>query len=152
MNSGKALVVSVDKQSIEVTEHQVGEWTFDALHWDVVDGEDVKRLLAELEAYPERGRTVVKYSLAGTLGLEATRELEAGLAAQEHVFGALYPRDRIMDLHLEPDDDELEALPITGYARDAMSDLIDSASGAPAGDTAARDAVNLLFRLSKEAN
>ena len=78
--------------------------------------------------------------------------MEAGLAAQEHVFGALYPRDRIMDLHLEPGDDELEALPITGYARDAMSELIDSASGSPAGDTTARDAVNLLFRLSKEAN
>lgn len=152
VNSGKALVVDVDKHDIEVSEHQVGEWTFDALHWDVSDGEDVKHVLAELDAYPEKGRTVVKYSLAGTLGLEATRELAAGLAERENVFGALFERARIMDLHLEPSDEELEALPITGYARDAMTELITSAAHAPAGDTAARDAVNLLFRLSKEAN
>ena len=152
VNSGKALVVNANKQSVEVTEHQVGEWTFEALHWDVADGEDVKHLLAELDAYPEKGRTVVKYSLAGTLGLEATRELEAGLAEREHVFGALYERERIMDLHLEPSDEELESLPIAGYAREAMTELIDSAAAAPAGDTATRDAVNLLFRLSKEAN
>ena len=152
VNSGKALAVNANKQSVEVTEHQVGEWTFEALHWDVADGEDVKHLLAELDAYPEKGRTVVKYSLAGTLGLEATRELEAGLAEREHVFGALYERERIMDLHLEPSDEELESLPIAGYAREAMTELIDSAAAAPAGDTATRDAVNLLFRLSKEAN
>lgn len=152
VNSGKALVVDVDKHDIEVSEHQVGEWTFDALHWDVADGEDVKYVLAELDAYPEKGRTVVKYSLAGTLGLEATRELEAGLGEREHVFGALFERERIMDLHLEPSDEELEALPITGYARDAMTELITRTADAPAGETAARDAVNLLFRLSKEAN
>ena len=152
VNSGKALVVDVDKHDIEVSEHQVGEWTFEALHWDVADGEDVKHVLAELDAYPEKGRTVVKYSLAGTLGLEATRELEAGLGEREHVFGALFERERIMDLHLEPSDEELEALPITGYARDAMTELITSTADAPAGETAARDAVNLFFRLSKEAN
>ena len=135
VNSGKALVVDVDKHDIEVSEHQVGEWTFEALHWDVADGEDVKHVLAKLDAYPEKGRTVVKYSLAGTLGLEASRELEAGLGEREHVFGALFERERIMDLHLEPSDEELEALPITGYARDAMTELIASAADAPAGET-----------------
>nr|VDG61705.1 Uncharacterised protein [Streptococcus thermophilus] len=70
MNSGKALVVSVDKRSatdvdVDVNEHAVGEWTFDALHWEVSDGEDVRRVIAELEAYPHKSRTAVKYSLAG---------------------------------------------------------------------------------------
>ena len=49
-----------------------------------------------------------------------------------------------MDLHLEPSDEELEDLPLSGYAREAMSELL----GSP--DESARDAVNLLFRLSKE--
>ena len=157
VNSGKALAVSVDKQSasrakVEVSEYTVGEWTFDALHWDVADGADIAQALAELDAYPEKGRTVVKYSLSGTLGLEATRAWETGLAEREEVFGALIPRDRIMDLHLEPRDEELEALPISGYAREAMSELIAATTTSPADDTTARDAVNLLFRLSKEAN
>ena len=52
-----------------------------------------------------------------------------------------------MSLHLEPDDEEMENLPLTGFAQDAMRELI----GQAAEDNAtARDAVNLLFRLSKE--
>ncbi|MCQ4619633.1 exonuclease SbcCD subunit D [Corynebacterium sp. CCUG 71335] len=153
VNSGKALVVSVDKRSatdvdVDVNEHAVGEWTFDALHWEVSDGEDVRRVIAELEAYPHKSRTAVKYSLAGTLGLEATRELEEGLAAQRSVFGALYERERLMDLHLEPNDEELANLPLSGYARDAMSALLGASE--TSDPQTARDAVNLLFRLSKE--
>ena len=154
VNSGKALVVDVDKRSaleshVDVDERTVGEWTFDALHFEVADTADVDALLAQLESYPEKARTVIKYSIAGTLGLEATRALEEGIAAKENVFGALYERDRLMDLHLEPDDEELANLPLTGYARDAMSSLLEMSAG-PAGAESARDAVNLLFRLSKE--
>ena len=159
VNSGKALVVDVDKRSAEdsevsVDERTVGEWTFDALHFEVADAADVKDLLDHLEAYPEKTRTVVKYSIAGTLGLEATRELEEGLAAKENVFGALFERKRLMDLHLEPSDEELANLPLSGYARDAMSSLLEMASAPadPEGAASARDAVNLLFRLSKEPN
>ena len=149
VNSGKALVVEIDKRSpddvdVTVDERVTGEWTFDALHWEVTDGADVEDLLAQLDAYPEKARTVVKYSIAGTLGLEATRALEEGLASRENVFGALYERERLMDLHLEPSDEELEDLPLSGYAREAMSELL----GSP--DESSRDAVNLLFRLSKE--
>ena len=159
VNSGKALVVSIDKRSaddadVSVDEHTVGEWTFDALHFEVSDSADVDALLEELSAYPEKARTVVRYSIAGTLGLEATRALEEGLAAQENVFGALHERERLMDLHLEPSDEELADLPLTGYARDAMSALLEMSSvhADPAGAACARDAVNLLFRLSKEPN
>lgn len=145
-NSGKALVVNVDKRSGEctVTEHEVGEWAFDALDWDVSDGEDVAELLAQLDAYPAKDRTVIKYSISGTLGLEATRALEEGLAQRENTFGALYERERLMGLHLEPSDEELAELPLAGYAKEAMGELL--ASPGPA----ARDAVNLLFRLGKE--
>ena len=149
VNSGKALVVEIDKRSaddvdVKVDERVTGEWTFDALHWEVSDGADVEELLAQLDAYPEKARTVVKYSIAGTLGLEATRALEEGFASRENIFGALYERERLMDLHLEPSDEELEDLPLSGYAREAMSELL----GSP--DESSRDAVNLLFRLSKE--
>ncbi|WKK61320.1 metallophosphoesterase [Corynebacterium sp. P3-F1] len=165
VNSGKALVVNVDKRSaresdVDVDERTVGEWTFDALHFEVADAADVEDLLAELDAYPEKTRTVVKYSISGTLGLEASRALEEGIAAKENSFGALYERERLMDLHLEPSDEELANLPLTGYARDAMAALLDmaatpvgsagSAAGSGSGAATARDAVNLLFRLSKE--
>ncbi|WP_018295816.1 metallophosphoesterase family protein [Corynebacterium lubricantis] len=146
-DSGNTLVVTLNKESINVEPVPVGTWVFDALYWQVTDMDDVERLLAELEAYENKSRTVIKYALSGTLGLEATRRLEEGLDKLEPVFAALYERTRLMDLHLEPGEDELTALPLTGFARSAMSELAQSAGQQ---DPTARDAVNLLFRLSQE--
>ncbi len=53
-----------------------------------------------------------------------------------------------MSLHLEPGAEELEHLPLTGYAKEAMRELI----GVAGDEATARDAVNLLFRLSKEVH
>ena len=79
--------------------------------------------------------------------------LETELAELEPVFAALYPRQRLMQLHLDPSVEELENLPLTGYARAAMRELVAAASGdgvSQAADPVARDAVNLLFRLAQK--
>ncbi|MEH0146820.1 metallophosphoesterase [Corynebacterium sp. Q4381] len=155
-DSGNVLVVSVDKtgttSTVDVKPVATGQWTFDALHFDVADAGDVDRVIETLEAYPDKSRTVIKYALSGTLGLEATADLERRLGELEPIFAALYPRERLMNLHLEPSDEELENLPLTGYAKEAMRELVSLASGADGGanDSQARDAVNLLFRVSKE--
>ncbi|WJY67801.1 metallophosphoesterase family protein [Corynebacterium auris] len=146
-DSGNALVVTVTKGNAAVEKVRTGAWTFDALHWEVSDERDVEAALDELAAYPDKPRTVVKYSLEGTLGLEATRRLEQGIDELEPVFAALYERTRLMDLHLEPAAEELANLPLEGFANSAMEELIELS----ARDAAARDAVNLLFRLSKGA-
>lgn len=151
-DSGNALVVEVSKDggtsTVQVDKVHTGTWTFDALGWEVADAEDVAEVIAQLRAYPDKDRTVIKYALTGTLGLEATRTLEQELGALEPVFGALYERERLMDLHLEPGEEELENLSLTGFANQAMHELVAEAT---AGDATARDAVNLLFRFSQEA-
>lgn len=151
-DSGNALVVTVHKDrlnsSVEVDKVPVGAWTFEARFWEVADADDVDAVIEDLKAYPDKDRTVIKYALSGTLGLEATRTLQGELDDLEPVFAALYERDRLMSLHLEPDAEELENLPLTGYAKDAMRELVDQAGT----DTTAGDAVNLLFRLSKEVH
>lgn len=160
VDSGNALVVSVVKDggraNVEVEKVQVGTWTFEARSWEVADAEDVAGVIEDLKAYPEKDRTVIKYALTGTLGLEATRTLERELAELEPVFAALYPRERLMSLHLEPDDEEMENLPLTGFAKEAMRELVGQAASDSGGDDTqrgtARDAVNLLFRLSKEVD
>ncbi len=157
INSGNALVVTLTSGGdCEVEEVSTGQWAFEALHAEMADEHDVEDFLAHLDGYQAKDRTVIKYSTAGTLGLAATRALEEGLAQREPIFAALYERTRLMDLHLEPGDDELEALPLQGFARGAMTQLVEVASShggdisATTRDTA-RDAVNLLFRLSQEA-
>ena len=116
-------------------------------------------ILDELRAYEHKDRTVVRYSITGTLGLEDTARLERGIGELAHIFAALYEHERYMGLYLQPSDEELADLPLTGYAREAMAELAAAASaGAAAGtgagasaDPAARDALNLLFRLTEEA-
>lgn len=152
VDSGNALVVTVDKDpstyasEVTVDAVPVGQWRFEALHRHVDEAADVEDFLAQLDAYRDKPTTVIKYALTGTLGLEDTQLLERGLADREPVFAALYERTRLMNLHLEPSDEELENVALSGYARAAMSELV----GAAQHDATAKDAVNLLFRLSQE--
>ena len=160
VDSGNVLVVTVEKEgtesNVEVEKVPVGTWTFEARFWEVADSDDVVVVIRDLKAYPEKDRTVIKYALSGTLGLEDTRTLERELADLEPIFAALYPRERLMSLHLEPSDEEMQNLPLTGYARDAMRELVSQAAGGSPADESqratARDAVNLLFRLTKEVD
>lgn len=160
VDSGNVLVVTVEKDgtesNVEVEKVPVGTWTFEARFWEVADSDDVAGVIRDLKAYPEKDRTVIKYALSGTLGLEDTRTLERELADLEPIFAALYPRERLMSLHLEPSDEEMQNLPLTGYARDAMRQLVGQAAGGSPADekqrATARDAVNLLFRLTKEVD
>jgi len=151
-NSGNALVVTVTKTAatdvtVDVEEVAVGEWTFEALDRELLSAEDVSDFLATLDAYPHKDRTVIKYGLRGTLTMTDTRRLEAGLAGHRPVFAALFERERLTDLHLEPGAEELADLGISGFAAGALGELVDAAEA----DPTARDAVNLFFRLSKEA-
>ena len=76
-NSGKALIVDVAKSAaaqaeVTVTETQIGTWRFDAISADVNSLDDVRDFIAQLDAYPRKDRTVIKYSLVGAVDL-ATR-------------------------------------------------------------------------------
>ncbi|MGY0887721.1 metallophosphoesterase [Corynebacterium aurimucosum] len=142
-DSGNALVVTVEGERVDVVKHHVGRWDFRAIDADVNSLEEVEAFLAELDAVPEKIRTAVKYSLRGTVGLSAQARLEQGLAEMEEVFASLKPRKRTMDLHLAPSEEELGELSLSGYAADALAELLEDLD-----NPTARDAANLLFRLS----
>ncbi|MGP6173474.1 metallophosphoesterase family protein [Corynebacterium sp. A21] len=146
LNSGKVLVVSVAAGEVAVSEVEVGQWTFHALDADLTSTSDVQEFLGRLEAYPEKSTTVIKYALRGTLGLVDHRLLAAGVDRLRPAFAALYERTRLMDLHLEPGEDELADLGISGYAAAALTELVERRE-----EPEARDALNLLFRLSQGA-
>lgn len=150
-DSGNALVVTIDKtaegSTPTVVKEKVGEWTFDALHAELGDRQDVDAFLAQLDAYPDKSHTVIKYALTGTLTMTDAKALNDGIADRQALFAALYERERLMDLHLEPGDEEIEALTLGGVADGALRELMEDTE-----DTVANDAVNLLFRLSKEVS
>ncbi|OFN76064.1 DNA repair exonuclease [Corynebacterium sp. HMSC070E08] len=142
-DSGNALVVTVEGDRVDVVKHRVGRWDFRAIDADIDSMEDVEGFLEQLDAVPEKIRTAVKYSLRGTVGLSAQARLEQGLAEMEEVFASLKPRERTMDLHLAPSEEELSELSLSGYAANALAELLEDLD-----NPTARDAANLLFRLS----
>ncbi|OFN34725.1 DNA repair exonuclease [Corynebacterium sp. HMSC072A04] len=142
-DSGNALVVTVEGDRVDVVKHRVGRWDFRAIDADIDSMEDVEGFLEQLDAVPEKIRTAVKYSLRGTVGLSAQARLEQGLAEMEEVFASLKPRERTMDLHLAPSEEELSELSLSGYAANALAELLKDLD-----NPTARDAANLLFRLS----
>ncbi|BAU95549.1 DNA repair exonuclease [Corynebacterium suranareeae] len=149
VNSGKVLIVNATKAHVEVKEVEVGKWTFHAFSRDISSMADVEEFLQTLRDYPDKSRTVIKYGLRGTITLEQNRILEEGIAELEDVFASLKPRERTTDLVLEPGEHDLEYLEMMGYAADVLRVLSDSvvSGNAPEED---RDALNLLFRLSRE--
>lgn len=118
----------------------MGVWRFEALHDHLNSPRDVAVFLDRLRAYSEKERTVVKYSLSGTLSLDQYAFLQRELAAMSPAFAALYERRRLMDLQVAPTKEDLESLDLSGYARSALQELIENRE---------TDALNLLFRLAK---
>lgn len=144
-NSGNALVVTATENSVDVSEIPIGTWTFDALDWELLSSDDVDAFLGTLKDYPNKPCTAIKYGLRGTLDVPTMQRLEQGLDDLEPVFASLKPRERLMDLVLAPQPEDLAELSIAGYAGAALDELIDSS------DPAADSAVRLMFRLAKGA-
>ena len=83
---------------VTVTETQIGTWRFDAISADVNSLDDVRDFITQLDAYPRKDRTVIKYSLVGAVDLATRQHLEAELARLRPLFAHLYPRTRTMNL------------------------------------------------------
>ncbi|MDY3127911.1 MAG: DNA repair exonuclease, partial [Corynebacterium sp.] len=164
-DSGNALVVTISKQigsiqpsgsatarasrktcTVDVTKHSLGEWIFESIAMDINSSTDVDSFIEQLEAYPDKRRTVVKYSLTGAISMEEHARLESALSALEPVFASLRPRLRLMDLHVTPAAEELRELGLSGFALATLDELIDDMDDNPT----ARDAANLLYRLAAE--
>lgn len=153
--SGYALVVelAVDPEhpeapaSVSVDEVKIGHWHFLALSAPVDSDTDVTDWMGRLDALPDKRTTVVKYALTGTVDLATGARLDRETARRVPSFAALYPRERLMDLHIVPGDGELTDAHWPGAVGDAARVLTQRTAG---GDETARDALRLLYRLSAD--
>ena len=148
-NSGKALIVDITKSAaaqaeVTVTETQIGTWRFDAISADVNSLDDVRDFITQLDAYPRKDRTVIKYSLVGAVDLATRQHLEAELARLRPLFAHLYPRTRTMNLTTAATDVDIADLDLSGFVLAAAQELATDT------DPVASDALNLLFQLHNE--
>ena len=117
-NSGNVLVVDIgvdparpeQQAQVQVEEVPVGRWAFQALNATVNSAEDIDEFLERLEAIESKRTTVIKYALQGTLSVHDAAYLDEQVAKIRPTFAALYERERLMDLHVIPDEEELSEL------------------------------------------
>ena len=150
-DSGNALIVDIcltDEgddvtSSVEVESVPVGSWSFHAEHADIDGTEQLEQWLERMENWENKSRTVVKYSLVGSINSQAMVRLEDQVSTFNQAFVSFYERSRLMDLAIVPDAFDLDDWGLHGYARDAAEELLDC------DDPASRDALALLYRLTE---
>lgn len=149
LDPGNVLVVTVDDAGVHVEPRAVGDWAF--VRRDVrLDGaDDVDALQADLAGLPGKARTVVRLYLTGALSVAEDARLWAMLGEQEELFAALTVSERGSDVAVIADDADLGALGLSGYALAAAEEIAAAAAAEGDQQQAARDALRLLYRLSR---
>lgn len=145
---GYVLVVDVDDQRCDVTEHKVGMWAFHVLEADLTGPDDIDELDRRLTAVPGKGTTAVKLVLRGTLTLHEHARLEEMLARHRHVFAHLEDWERKKDLAVLPGAEEAGDLQLSGYAADAFRELEGAVEEGGGDVLEAQEALLLLYRLA----
>ncbi len=148
---GKALVVDVDREHVEVSVRQVGRWAFREARFEVSGGADVERVLRWLDEPADKSRTIAKVSVRGQLALRDRARLEDALAEAAQSYAAIEQWQRHTELVVAPDDADLDALEVGGFARDAVEELRAVATAGGPDAEAASDALGLLYRLERRS-
>ena len=146
MEPGAVLVVDIDAPGSEprVQRRQVAQTHWLTLDREITDDAQVPELRTELEALPDRSQTLVHLHLRGTVSMAARDALDALV---EEYGERLAHLDADLDaLVAQPRAEDLAALTGEGFMAAAIQRL---QSGA---DTADADALQLLYRLQREAS
>ena len=144
----QVLLVNVDGDHCSVERREVGDWRFIDRHFELI-GDDVAEVATWLGDLPDKHRTVAKVSVVGTVSLSGKAALDEILDSAAERLAALEMWDRHTDLAVMPDDDDFRDLGFGGFVAEAVSELREIASGETGRAETAKDALGLLFRLSR---
>ncbi|NMO93105.1 metallophosphoesterase [Actinomycetospora sp. TBRC 11914] len=138
---GNVLVVDAGPDGAVVRPVRVGRWAFTRDHATLDSDADLAALDARLSALAAPERTALRLLCEGTLTLRQRARLDDVLAAHVPVLAAL--EVDTTELVTRPDDADVEALGLSGFAASAAAEL-----AADAADAEALDALGLLHRLA----
>jgi DNA repair exonuclease SbcCD nuclease subunit len=138
---GNVLVVDTDADGAVVRPVRVGRWAFTRERATLDTDDDLAFLDARLGALPAPERTALRLTCEGTLTLRQRARLDDVLAGHAPVLAALEVDTD--ELVTRPDDADVEALGLSGFAASAATELASLAD-----DAEALDALALLHRLA----
>jgi DNA repair exonuclease SbcCD nuclease subunit len=148
VDAGHALVVEIDREHCDVTARRVGTWWFYDRSYAMNGDADIDAVADELEQLPDRERTVLRLALRGTVTLKQKARLDDLIERHRPVYAALEQWDRHTDLAVHADETDFADLDVSGFVRDAVTELRGAATSDGAGAATARDALSLLLRLA----
>lgn len=143
---GNVLVVDIGDAGVTVEKVTVGTWTFVHHRAELDSADDVEALRAWLADQPAKDRTAVWLSLTGTLTVGTKARLDELIDQAADLYALIEFWDRHTDLAVLPADGEFADLGLSGFAQEAVDELVALLDGDESD--AARDALGLLYRLS----
>lgn len=129
---GEVLVVEVEpgpvgeRADVDVTPCPVASWSYVSVERWLDCDDDLDLLEADLDAVPDKERTVLRLSLRGALGLAQHARLEELLERHAQLLGALHRPAQHTDLMLVRADD-LTDLALGGFLAHAADELREAA-------------------------
>lgn len=146
VDPGNVLVVELTDKHVRVLAERVGHWKFLDHRAHLNTRHDVEELQQWLQDQPNKQTTAVWLSLTGELTVADKARLDEVIDSFDGLFAVVAVWERHTDLVVRPADGEFESLGLTGFAHDAVNELVSHLDGPDA--QASRDALSLLYRLS----
>lgn len=147
VDPGNALVVELDGSAIAVTSHPIAQWEFHTFEFDLRNAEDIDRLQGKLSDLGDKSVSIVQLALVGQLSLGDKIRLDSVLHHFSDLFASLNTWERHSDLAVLPDDKDFASLGLSGFAREALDDLVELAQEDSDEAVTSRDALGILYRL-----
>ncbi len=148
--AGHALVVEIDAAGCRVEPVQVGKWCFLRQRQDVSGADGVSALDEWLAELPNKGETVLRLELAGTVSMAEHARLSLVLERFGDVLAGLDLVDEGSQVAVLPSQDDFADLRLGGFAAAAIRELRQQAAGEGEAARSAREALQLAFRLGRE--
>ncbi len=145
---GNVLVVDLDSDGVQVARRRVGTWRYEQQDWELGTSLDVDALAAWLESPANKERSIIRASLRGQVSVAQKARLDQLFDHYTDLLGGLEIRDTDGGLAAVPDDADLDDFGVSGYAREALSDLSEMAQYGEQAEIA-QDALALLYRLTR---
>ena len=142
---GNVLLVSLDREDVQVEARQVGTWRFERTDWELGTDADIEALGDWLASLGAKDRTIIRVDLRGQVSVAQKAHLDDMIAHHSELLACL--REDNSDLAVIPDNTDLDDFELSGYALEALRDLFQMAA---TGDQAseAQGALSLLYRLA----
>lgn len=151
VDAGNVLVVELVPGSIQVNPVHIGTWRFVERMVDVEAGQAAGALGRFLSELPDKAHTIVKVNFRGTISLWDQMGLERTIAEQRQVFAAIERHEHRDQLAILPASGEWDDVDVTGYARQALDQLVAGSNAPDPEGQRCRDALALYYRMIKEA-